>query len=248
MKISHIALVSVCGIAWALYGTIAQATLYNPTPDQSAVFFILPSFQKIILTIITAQAFVFSLWFGISCLLKRSLGINLRESLKKATTSLHPSLSLFLLSGLFTPYIHPLYKLSKFFSDLGLVFPSIVLVSIFLKELKFRFNAGRLVKLVASIPERKFGLMLFVFVLAVYIFFTLRLVPLNAAEDKRYYLLTGDGALLPGLADYISKALNVNASIANPWMNISIDNKFKDIISKSGPSYSVAIGLALKDE
>jgi len=62
------------------------------------------------------------------------------------------------------------------------------------------------------------------------------------------YLLTGDGALLPGLADYISEALHVNASIANPWMNISIDEKFKDIISKSGPSYSVAIGLALKDE
>jgi type IV pilus assembly protein PilM len=62
------------------------------------------------------------------------------------------------------------------------------------------------------------------------------------------YLLTGDGALLPGLAEYISKALHVNASIANPWTNIGIDQKFKDIISKSGPSYSVAIGLALKDE
>jgi type IV pilus assembly protein PilM len=62
------------------------------------------------------------------------------------------------------------------------------------------------------------------------------------------YLLTGDGALLPGLAEYISKALNVNASIANPWTNISVDQKFKDIISKSGPSYSIAIGLALKDE
>ena len=62
------------------------------------------------------------------------------------------------------------------------------------------------------------------------------------------FLLTGDGALLPGLSDYISKALNVNATIANPWMNITVDKKFKDIISKSGPSYSVAIGLALKDE
>lgn len=62
------------------------------------------------------------------------------------------------------------------------------------------------------------------------------------------FLLTGDGALLPGLSDYISKALNSNASIANPWMNISIDPKFRDIIAKSGPSYSVAIGLALKDE
>ncbi|MCD4756223.1 pilus assembly protein PilM [bacterium] len=62
------------------------------------------------------------------------------------------------------------------------------------------------------------------------------------------FLLTGDGALLPGLSEYISQSLNVSASIANPWMNIVVDQKFKDIISKSGPSYSVAIGLALKDE
>jgi type IV pilus assembly protein PilM len=62
------------------------------------------------------------------------------------------------------------------------------------------------------------------------------------------YLLTGDGALLPGLAEYISNALHVNASIANPWVNIAVNQRFKDIISKSGPSYSVAIGLALKDE
>ena len=62
------------------------------------------------------------------------------------------------------------------------------------------------------------------------------------------YLLNGDGALLPGLAPYVSKSLGVNAEIAMPWNNIAVDNKFKDIIAKSGPSYSVAIGLSLKDE
>ncbi len=62
------------------------------------------------------------------------------------------------------------------------------------------------------------------------------------------YVLNGDGALLPGLSEYVSKSLGVNAQVANPWNNIQVDNKFKDIIAKSGPSYSVAIGLALKDE
>lgn len=62
------------------------------------------------------------------------------------------------------------------------------------------------------------------------------------------YLLNGDGALLPGLAEYVSKSLGVKTEIANPWNNISVGDKFKDIIAKSGPSYSVAIGLALKDE
>lgn len=62
------------------------------------------------------------------------------------------------------------------------------------------------------------------------------------------YLLSGDGALLPGLVEYVSKSLGVQASVANPWRNISVDDKFKDIVEKSGPSYSIAIGLALKDE
>jgi len=60
--------------------------------------------------------------------------------------------------------------------------------------------------------------------------------------------LNGDGALLPGITEYVSKSLGVNAQIANPWLNISIDNKFKDLVAKGGPSYSVAIGLGLKDE
>lgn len=62
------------------------------------------------------------------------------------------------------------------------------------------------------------------------------------------YLLSGDGALLPGLAEYVSKSLGVKSEVANPWKNIAVEDKFRDIIAKSGPSYSVAIGLALKDE
>lgn len=62
------------------------------------------------------------------------------------------------------------------------------------------------------------------------------------------YLLNGDGALLPGLPEYVSKSLGVNAILANPWNNIVVDDKFRDIVIKSGSSYSVAIGLSLKDE
>lgn len=62
------------------------------------------------------------------------------------------------------------------------------------------------------------------------------------------YLLNGDGALLPGLTEYVSKSLGVSAQVANPWLNIVVDNKFKNLVAKSGSSYSVAIGLSLKDE
>lgn len=70
----------------------------------------------------------------------------------------------------------------------------------------------------------------------------------TASASPSDYLLNGDGALLPGLGDFVSKYLGVNAQIANPWIGISVDSKFKDIVAKGGPSYSVAIGLALKDE
>lgn len=62
------------------------------------------------------------------------------------------------------------------------------------------------------------------------------------------YVLSGDGALLPGLKEYIAKSLNVNTTLAMPWNNIVIEPKFKDIAMKGAASYSVAIGLALKDE
>jgi len=69
---------------------------------------------------------------------------------------------------------------------------------------------------------------------------------MSAAPNE--YLLNGDGALLPGLTEYVSKSLGVNALVANPWLNIIVDNKFKDLVAKGGSSYSVAIGLSLKDE
>lgn len=62
------------------------------------------------------------------------------------------------------------------------------------------------------------------------------------------YLLNGDGAMLPGLSEYISKNMSVDAEVADPWTNINVPRKFADIISKSKPSFSVSIGLALKDE
>ncbi len=62
------------------------------------------------------------------------------------------------------------------------------------------------------------------------------------------YLLNGDGAMLPGLDTYISSKLGVSAEVADPWLNINVPRKFVDIISKSKPSFSVAIGLALKNE
>ncbi|MBI2356504.1 type IV pilus assembly protein PilM [Candidatus Dojkabacteria bacterium] len=68
------------------------------------------------------------------------------------------------------------------------------------------------------------------------------------AASPSNVLLSGDGALLPGLADYISKNLGVSAILSDPWKNIIVPDKFRNIVTKSASSYSVAIGLSLKDE
>ncbi|MCB9790686.1 type IV pilus assembly protein PilM [Candidatus Nomurabacteria bacterium] len=60
------------------------------------------------------------------------------------------------------------------------------------------------------------------------------------------YVLSGDGALLPGLADYISSNLSISAEVANPWSGIKVPDKYAKVIQKSKPSFAVSIGLALK--
>lgn len=68
------------------------------------------------------------------------------------------------------------------------------------------------------------------------------------APAPKNIFLNGDGALLPGIADYISKSMAVDAMLADPWKGITIPDKFKNLVGKSPASYSVAIGLSLKDE
>lgn len=64
----------------------------------------------------------------------------------------------------------------------------------------------------------------------------------------RDYILGGDGALLPGLQGYISSALGVTSNVADPFVNIKIPEKYEAVITKSKPSFSVSVGLALKNE
>ncbi len=68
------------------------------------------------------------------------------------------------------------------------------------------------------------------------------------AQAPTDVMLSGDGALLPGLPEFISKNLNLNATLSNPWNNIKIPDKYKNIVGKSASSFAVSIGLALKDE
>ncbi len=59
--------------------------------------------------------------------------------------------------------------------------------------------------------------------------------------------LCGDGALLPGLADFMTQELGIESEVANPWEGIQIPEKYVNLVDKNHPSYAVAIGLAQKN-
>ena len=59
-------------------------------------------------------------------------------------------------------------------------------------------------------------------------------------------IISGGSANMKGLAGYISNTLGIRAVIGNPWKKIVFDEKLKSKIEKLGPSFSVAVGLALR--
>jgi len=60
-------------------------------------------------------------------------------------------------------------------------------------------------------------------------------------------IITGGGALLPGLTGYLTKKLNVGVVVGDPLMRLVKDEKFKKMIGKeSNPELATVTGLALK--
>jgi type IV pilus assembly protein PilM len=59
-------------------------------------------------------------------------------------------------------------------------------------------------------------------------------------------LLTGGSASLPGLPVYFAQTLGIESVVANPWKMLNIQ-KVPQEVEASGPEFSVAIGLALKE-
>jgi len=59
-------------------------------------------------------------------------------------------------------------------------------------------------------------------------------------------VLSGGSALLINFADYLSKILNINVIIGNPWDQVSYPLELKPIIEEIGPRFAIAIGLAMR--
>jgi len=59
-------------------------------------------------------------------------------------------------------------------------------------------------------------------------------------------ILAGGSALLPGLKDYFASELKQEVAIADPFLGISYPQVLEQILKEMGPTYAIAVGLALK--
>lgn len=72
------------------------------------------------------------------------------------------------------------------------------------------------------------------------------------AYEKRYnkninkIIFTGGGSMLPGLIDYAKTNFSADVELADPFAKVETPVFLKEILKKTGPEFSVAIGLALK--
>lgn len=61
-------------------------------------------------------------------------------------------------------------------------------------------------------------------------------------------VLSGGGAKMPGFVVYLANSLALEVQEADPWYSIAKEKSLLSRLSQDGPSYSVAVGLALREE
>lgn len=67
----------------------------------------------------------------------------------------------------------------------------------------------------------------------------------EGADALREIVLSGGSAKMQGLPAYLTNLFHVPVSIANPWQGIQIDDAIRPAVEKLGPSFAIAVGLAL---
>ena len=70
---------------------------------------------------------------------------------------------------------------------------------------------------------------------------------MNQGKKVEKIILTGGGALLPHLADYLGTALNMRVYIGDPWSRVVYPESLKPVLDQIGPRYGVTVGLAMRD-
>lgn len=61
-------------------------------------------------------------------------------------------------------------------------------------------------------------------------------------------VLSGGGAKMPGIVVYLANALGLEVQEADPWYTVAKDKALITKLAQEAPSYSVAVGLALREQ
>lgn len=69
----------------------------------------------------------------------------------------------------------------------------------------------------------------------------------NRQRLVKRVVLTGGGAKLPGLVTYFANNLGLEVQEADPWLGVQVDPSLKSKLVVEGASYSVAVGLAMRE-
>jgi type IV pilus assembly protein PilM len=70
----------------------------------------------------------------------------------------------------------------------------------------------------------------------------------NRQRPVKRVVLNGGGAHLPGLVSYFTNFLGLEVQEADPWTAINMEPDMKNKLSSEGAFYSVAVGLAMKQD
>ncbi|OGL74054.1 hypothetical protein A3C96_03005 [Candidatus Uhrbacteria bacterium RIFCSPHIGHO2_02_FULL_60_10] len=60
-------------------------------------------------------------------------------------------------------------------------------------------------------------------------------------------VLTGGSALLPSLAGYFAKQLNIRTYVGDPWARVVYPDELRPVLDEIGPRFAVAVGLSMRD-
>lgn len=77
--------------------------------------------------------------------------------------------------------------------------------------------------------------------------YTLNLFQSKNNKTIEKIILSGGAGLLSNFNNYLSKILNINVIIGNPWPRISCPVDLQPTLDEIGPRMSVAIGLAMRE-
>lgn len=67
------------------------------------------------------------------------------------------------------------------------------------------------------------------------------------ARQVERIMLTGGGAGIPGLAEFLTGEFNLRAFLGNPWEKVGFHPDLKDHLDAFGTKFSVAVGVALRN-